>query len=77
VTESPKRPLALTQIMPSHQAIFFVIGIICIMLTIIGGLMYPINMMSIFEFFAYVMSVSLGTLGILYLLYTRGFGEEL
>jgi hypothetical protein len=39
--------------------------------------MYPINTMSIFEFSAYVISVSLGTLGILYLLCTRGLGEEL
>jgi len=47
------------------------------MLAIIGGLMYPINMMSIFEFFAYVVTVSLGISGILFLLYRRGFGEEL
>ncbi|MDH4213988.1 MAG: hypothetical protein OEV85_08720 [Candidatus Thorarchaeota archaeon] len=63
--------------MPGHRVIFQVVGVICIMLAIIGGLMYPINMMSIFEFFAYVVTVSLGISGILFLLYRRGFGEEL
>jgi hypothetical protein len=63
--------------MPSHRAVFYVVGVICIILAILGGLMYPINTMSIFEFSAYVISVSLGALGILYLLCTRGLGEEL
>lgn len=34
-------------------------------------------MMSIFEILAYVVTVSFGVSGILYLLYRRGFGEEL
>jgi hypothetical protein len=39
--------------------------------------MYPMNTMSIFEISAYVVSVSLGISGILFLLYRRGFGDEL
>jgi TRAP-type C4-dicarboxylate transport system permease small subunit len=63
--------------MPSLRVIFQVLGFICIILAIIGGLMYPMNTMSIFEISAYVVSVSLGISGILFLLYRRGFGEEL
>jgi ABC-type multidrug transport system permease subunit len=77
LTESPKSPEVQTKIMPNHQVIFIVLGFICIVLTIIGGLMYPKNPMSIFEVFAYVVSVSLGISGILFLLYRRGFGDEL
>ena len=63
--------------MPSHRVIFQVVGFICIILAISGSLMYPINMMSIIEIIAYVVAVSFGVSGILYLLYRRGFGEEL
>jgi len=77
LTESPKSTLVQTKTMPSHRVIFPVLGFICIMLTIIGGLMYPMNLMSIFEVSAYVVSVSLGVSGILFLLHRRGFGDEL
>ena len=63
--------------MLSHRTLFLVIGFICIALTVIGGLMYPMNTMSIFEFSAYVLTVSLGIVGLLFLLHQRGFDESL
>jgi len=63
--------------MLSHRTLFLVIGIICLALTVVGGLMYPVNTMSIFEFSAYVLTVSLGIVGLLFLLYQRGFDESL
>jgi ABC-type multidrug transport system permease subunit len=53
-----------------------VLGVICIALAIIGGMMYPVNTMSAFEIIAYVLTVSAGISGVLFLLYRRGFGEE-
>lgn len=39
--------------------------------------MYPMNTMSIFEVSAYVLTVSLGIVGLLFLLHQRGFDESL
>ncbi len=63
--------------MLSHRTLFLVIGIVCIALAVIGGLMYPMNTMSILEVSAYVLTVSLGIIGLLFLLHQRGFDESL
>ena len=63
--------------MLSLRTLFLIIAIICIALTVIGGLMYPMNTMSIFEVSAYVLTVSLGIIGLLFLLHQRGFDESL
>jgi hypothetical protein len=77
VTESPKSPRVIVQTMPAHRLTLQVLGLICIALAVVGGMIYPLNTMSIFEILAYVLSVSAGISGILFLLYRRGFGEEL
>jgi hypothetical protein len=77
VTESPKSPRVIVQTMPTHRLTLQVLGFICIALAVVGGMMYPLNTMSIFEILAYVLSVSTGISGILFLLYRRGFGDEL
>jgi hypothetical protein len=63
--------------MPAHRMTLQVLGLICIGLAVIGGMMYPLSTMSAFEILAYVLSVSAGISGILFLLYRRGFGDEL
>lgn len=75
-TESPKSPRVIVQAMPAHRLILQVLGLLCITLAIVGGIMYPLNTMSTFEILAYVLSVSAGISGILFLLYRRGFGDE-
>jgi hypothetical protein len=77
VTESPKSTRVKVQIMPVHRMTLQVLGFICIALAVVGGMMYPLNTMSTFEILAYVLSVSAGVSGILFLLYRRGFGDEL
>jgi hypothetical protein len=63
--------------MPVHRNTLLVIGIICLALAITGGMMYPMTTMNVFERIAYVLTVSVGISTVLFILYRRGFGEEL
>ena len=59
--------------MPSRKILFQIVGILCIALAFSGALMYPLNTYNILWIILYEMTVILGGIGILYILYSRGF----
>ncbi|MBN2229845.1 MAG: hypothetical protein JW779_09655 [Candidatus Thorarchaeota archaeon] len=63
--------------MPNYRLILLLVGIVCVSLAIGSGLMYPLNTMGLLEFLAYTTVVTIGVYGILYLLYQRGFTEDI
>ena len=62
--------------MPPHKIVYQIVGIICMILAMLGGLMYPLNTMDIFWIILYEITVFLGVSSILLLIYRQGFGEE-
>ena len=56
------------------RKIFFqTVGIICIILAISGALMYPLNTYSIMWVILYETVVILGSIGIIFIIYYKGF----
>lgn len=62
--------------MPPHKVIFQIVGVICVILTMLGGLMYPLNTMDILWIILYEMTIFLGVSGILLLIYREGFEKD-
>lgn len=62
--------------MPPHKVVYQIVGIICMILAMLGGLMYPLNTMDILWIILYEITVFLSISGILLLIYRQGFGEE-
>lgn len=61
--------------MPPRKILFQLIGILCIFLAISGGLLYPLNTYHIFWIILYEITVILSTIGIIYIIYLRGFED--
>lgn len=61
--------------MPPRKIYFQIIGILCVILAIIGGVLYPLNTMHIFWILLYEVTVILGAIGIIMLIYHRGFED--
>ena len=62
--------------MPPQKVVYQIVGIICMILAMLGGLMYPLNTMDILWIILYEITVFLSISGILLLIYRQGFGEE-
>jgi hypothetical protein len=55
--------------------LFYLAGLVCIVLATVGGIMYPPTPWGIFTPIIYVSIIVLSTIGILRLIYLRGFPE--
>jgi hypothetical protein len=62
--------------MPPQKVVYQIVGIVCMILAMLGGLMYPLNTMDILWIILYEITVFLSISGILLLIYRQGFGEE-
>jgi hypothetical protein len=62
--------------MPPHKVVFQIVGLVCMVLAMLGGLMYPLNTMDILWVVLYEMTIFLGVAGILLLIQYKGFEEE-
>ncbi|MFW9843885.1 MAG: hypothetical protein ACFFEV_04860 [Candidatus Thorarchaeota archaeon] len=62
--------------MPPHKVIFQIVGLICMILAMLGGFMYPLNTMDVLWIVLYEMTIFLGVSGILLLIQYEGFEEE-
>ena len=62
--------------MPPHKIVYQLVGIICMILAMLGGLMYPLNTMDILWIILYEVTIFLSLSGILLLIYREGFEEE-
>ena len=62
--------------MPPQKVVYQIVGIICMILAMLGGLMYPLNTMDILWIILYEITVFLSISGILLLIYRQGFEEE-
>jgi hypothetical protein len=59
--------------MPPHKVIFQIVGVICMILAMLGGLMYPLNTMDILWVILYEMTIFFAVSGILLLINREGF----
>jgi hypothetical protein len=59
--------------MPPHKFIYMIVGVICAILAILGGLMYPLNTVNIFWIILYEVTVCFSVAGILLLIRHEGF----
>ena len=62
--------------MPPQKIVYQIVGIICMILAMLGGLMYPLNTMDILWIILYEVTIFISISGILLLIYREGFGEE-
>ena len=62
--------------MPPQKVFFQIVGIICIILAILGGFMYPLNTMDILWIILYEVTIFFAVVGILLLIQKEGFDEE-
>jgi len=62
--------------MPPHKVVYQIVGIICMILAMLGGLMYPMNTMDILWIILYELTIFLSVSGILLLIRKEGFTEE-
>lgn len=62
--------------MPPQKVVYQIVGIVCMILAMLGGLMYPLNTMDILWIILYEITVFLSISGILLLIYRQGFEEE-
>ena len=62
--------------MPPQKIVYQIVGIICMILAMLGGLMYPLNTMDILWIILYEITIFISISGILLLIYREGFGEE-
>jgi len=61
--------------MPPRKILFQIVGILCIIFTFSGALMYPLNTYNIFWIILYEMTVIPSSIGIVYLIYSHGFSK--
>ena len=62
--------------MPPHKVIFQIVGIICMILAMAGGFMYPLNTMDILWIILYEVTIFFAVMGIILLIQKEGFEEE-
>ena len=62
--------------MPPHKVTFQIVGLICMILAMLGGFMYPLNTMDILWVVLYEMVIFLGVSGILLLIQYEGFEKD-
>ena len=62
--------------MPPHKVLFQIVGLICMILAMLGGFMYPLNTMDILWVVLYEMAIFLGVAGILLLIQYEGFEPD-
>ena len=62
--------------MPPHKVFFQIVGLICMILAMLGGFMYPLNTMDILWVVLYEMVVFLGVSGVLLLIQYEGFEKD-
>ena len=62
--------------MPPHKVLFQIVGLICMILAMLGGFMYPLNTMDILWVVLYEMVVFLGVSGVLLLIQYEGFEKD-
>ena len=62
--------------MPPHKVVFQIVGIICIVLAMLGGLMYPLNTLDILWVILYEVTIFFAVSGILLLIWKEGFEED-
>jgi len=62
--------------MPPHKVIFQIVGIVCMILALLGGFMYPLNTMDFLWIVLYELAIFLGVSGILLLIQYKGWEEE-
>ena len=74
--ESTKSPLDTASFMSLHRKWFFYLaGLVCIALAVVGGIMYPPTPYGALTPIFYVTIIVLCTIGILRLIYVRGLPE--
>ena len=62
--------------MPPHKVAFQIVGLICMILAMLGGFMYPLNTMEPLWVVLYEMVIFLGVSGILLLIQYEGFEPD-
>lgn len=62
--------------MPPHKVIFQIVGIVCMILAMLGGFMYPLNTADILWVILYEVTIFFAVAGILVLIQKEGFEEE-
>jgi len=62
--------------MPPHKVIFQIVGIVCMILAILGGFMYPLNTADILWVILYEVTIFFAVASILVLIQKKGFEEE-
>lgn len=62
--------------MPPRKTIFQIIVVLCAIMALMGALLYPLNTMHIFWIILYEATVISGTIGIIVLIYHRGFDDK-
>ena len=62
--------------MSPHKVTFQIVGLICMILAMLGGFMYPLNTMDILWVVLYEMVVFLGVSGVLLLIQYEGFEKD-
>lgn len=61
--------------MPPHKMVYQIVGIICMILAMLGGLMYPLNTMDILWIILYELTILFSVSGILFLIHKEGFEQ--
>ena len=61
--------------MPPPKMVYQIVGIICMILAMLGGLMYPLNTMDILWIILYELTILFGVSGILILIHKEGFEQ--
>jgi ABC-type multidrug transport system permease subunit len=62
--------------MPPTKIVYQIVGIICMILAMLGGIMYPLNTMHILWIILYEVSIFFAVFGILYIIRREGFADE-
>jgi hypothetical protein len=62
--------------MPPQKIIFQIVGLVCMILAMLGGFMYPLNTADFLWVVIYEMTIFLGVSGILLLIQYEGFEKE-
>ena len=62
--------------MPPHKVVFQIVGLVCMILAMLGGFMYPLNTMDFLWVVIYELTIFIGVSGILLLIQYEGFAED-
>jgi ABC-type multidrug transport system permease subunit len=62
--------------MPPHKIVFQIVGLVCMILAMLGGFMYPLNTMDPLWIIIYEVTIFFGVSGILLLIQREGYEVE-